>query len=196
MKLLISICAAAALLSPCGSFAATTSRVASWQALSARTAAAAAERAPETVGVLHVLHMPAPARPLAASSSFIINFVAAGINAGGLPCFDCVNGASGFTFGLPGPFNYVYTNTYQQYNVTWTNISFAGNCKVSVATASGKTKIQSASATVKGITSGLGTYDYAFPLEHPSSYSGPAVLTGEVKCGSETQTTTASLIYE
>ena len=134
------------------------------------------------------------ARPAAGTPTFIINFIATGPNQSGVPCFNCVNGASGATIGLPYPDNVVPPNYYWQYNISWTNVSFNGTCKVTLdITAGGKT-LDSASANVPGISS-AGSYVWAFARLHPT-YTGSATATGKIKCGSTTQKTSTTMLFD
>ena len=125
--------------------------------------------------------------------SFYANFVAAGLNAAGVPCYNCVNGTNG-TFGLPAPFNYVVKSSYWQYNVSWTNLTFKGTCYASFAATSGSTVISKATTKVPGV-SGAGSYDWGW-VANPATFSGKALLTGKVRCGKKTSTTTANLIFQ
>ena len=133
-------------------------------------------------------------RPAVASPTFIINFIATGPNQSGVPCFNCVNGASGATIGLPYPDNVVPANYYWQYNISWTNVSFNGTCKVTLEITAGAKKLDSTSANVTGITS-AGSYDWAFARLHPT-YTGLATAEGKVKCGTTTQKTSTTMIFQ
>jgi len=124
---------------------------------------------------------------------FFTNFVASGIAQSGVPCFGCVSGVPS-ALGLPDPFNYVPSNTVMQYNVAWSNLTFKGTCTVFITIMSGKTVLDSASAQVPGI-SGAGGYDIGLNRPRPT-YSGSAVLTGKVKCGTASSSATANLMYQ
>ena len=71
-----------------------------------------------------------------------MNFVADGPNQGGVPCIDCVNGASSSdNVGMTGPSSYVRTNFVWQYAISFTDISYKGKCKVTWTIAAGKKTI-------------------------------------------------------
>jgi len=133
-------------------------------------------------------------RPAAGTPTFIINFIATGPNQSGVPCFNCVGGASGLTIGLPVPNNVVPANYYWQYNISWTNVSFKGTCKVTLEIVGGGKVLDNTSANVPGISS-AGSYDWAFSRLHPT-YTGSATATGKVKCGTATQKTSAMMLFE
>jgi hypothetical protein len=124
--------------------------------------------------------------------TFFANFVASGLNAANVPCFNCVLGTPG-TFGLPAPFNYVTTGSYWQYNISWTNLTYSGSCTASYAVAAGKTSISKNS--VKLNVSGEGAYDWGW-VANPITYSGPAVLTGKVACGGKISAVHATIIFQ
>ena len=81
-----------------------------------------------------------------------------------------------------------------QYNVAWTNLTFDGTCTVYITITAGKTKLDSAKFTVPGV-SGAGGYDIGLDRARPT-YSGPAVITGKVKCGSSSSSVKANLIFQ
>ena len=97
----------------------------SWEDQSARTAAAALDSAP-AVATARIGRFPVAARVPAGSPTFFANFVAAGFAQAGVPCFSCVNGAGADTLGLPVPYNYVPSGAQEQYNLSWTNLTYKG----------------------------------------------------------------------
>ena len=129
-----------------------------------------------------------------AAPTFIINFIATGPNQSGVPCFNCVGGASGYTLGIPVPDNEEPVNYYWQYNISWTNISFVGSCKVTLQLMGGNKVVDTVSTTVKNIH-GAGPLDWAFARPHPA-YSGLGTATGKVKCGSSTQSVSTTMLFD
>ncbi len=136
-----------------------------------------------------------PIRPDAAAPALIMNFVANGPNQGGVPCINCVNGASsGDNIGLTGPSSYVRTNTFWQYEISFTDVSYKGKCKVSWTIVSGNKTIDSFSSSFNLTTAG-GFVIYAVARSRPK-YSGPATLTGKYACGKNTASAQAPLYFE
>lgn len=171
----------------------TASASQTWEDQSARTAAAALDAAP-AVATARVGRMPLGARVPAGSPAFFANFVAAGFAQAGVPCFSCVNGAGADTIGLPAPYNYVPSGAQEQYNLSWTNLTFKGSCKVAIALTSGKTLIDSASFNIPSI-SGSGGFDIGLNFK-AESFSGPAIVTGKLTCGGKSSSVKASLIFQ
>ena len=167
----------------------------SWQDLSEQTAQRAIDAAPlATTGVsIRAFPMPVELSQAAKATAFFANFVAAGIAQSGLPCFNCVTGVPS-ALGIPDPYNYVPSNTVMQYNVAWTNLTYKGTCTVSISITSGKKVIDSASFNVTGIN-GAGGYDIGLNRPRPT-YSGPALITGRVKCGTPSSAVTAHLMFQ
>jgi hypothetical protein len=167
----------------------------SWQDLSEQTALRAIDYAPAATTGVTVRAFPVTITPAQAAKSpaFFANFVASGIAQSGVPCFNCVSGVPS-ALGLPDPFNYVASNTVMQYNVAWTNLTYKGSCTVSIVITAAKKVIDSASFNVTGIN-GAGGYDIGLNRPRPT-YSGPAVLTGKVKCGAPTSMVHATLMFQ
>ncbi|HEY1866699.1 MAG TPA: hypothetical protein VGG70_00290 [Candidatus Cybelea sp.] len=135
------------------------------------------------------------ARPDAGAPALLMNFVANGPAQGGVPCFDCVNGAStGDNVGLTGPSNYVLSGDYWQYAISFTDVTYKGKCKVSWAITSEKKTIDSFSASFNITTAG-GFVVYALNRARPK-YSGPATLTGKYVCGKYSDSTKAPLYFQ
>ena len=135
-------------------------------------------------------------RPDAGTPATIMNFISNGPNQGGVPCINCVEGASSAdNVGLTGPSSYVVSNTYWQYDISFSDISYKGKCKVSWVIASpAKKTIDSFSASFT-LTSAGGFVLYAIPRLHPS-YSGPANVTGKYTCGKNTGSTQEPIYFE
>lgn len=143
----------------------------------------------------HEVFRPLAIRPAAGARAFLMNFVANGPNQGGVPCIDCVNGASTHdNIGMTGPSSYVLSGTYWQYAISYTDISYVGNCKLAWDITAGKKTIDSFSKTIR-LTSAGGFVLYAIARPRPK-YSGPATLTGKVTCGKDTQSSSAPLEFE
>jgi hypothetical protein len=140
------------------------------------------DSAPEVAGG-RILMKKISVQPDAKAPPILINFVANGPAQGGLPCISCVNGAStNDNIGLTGPSSYVLSNTYWQYALSFTDISYKGKCKLAWAITNGTKTIDSFSATIN-LTSTGGFVLYALNRAR-KHYSGPATLTGRVTCGS------------
>jgi hypothetical protein len=143
----------------------------------------------------HEVFRPLAIRPNAGARAFLMNFVANGPNQGGVPCINCVNGASSSdNIGMTGPSSYVLAGTYWQYTISYTDISYVGNCKLAWDITSGKKTIDSFSKTIR-LTSAGGFVLYAIARPRPK-YSGPATLTGKVTCGKDTQSSSAPLEFQ
>jgi hypothetical protein len=156
-------------------------------------AAQTAQSRSGTGGVL--VFQKASIRPEAGAPALMMNFIANGPNQGGVPCISCVNGASSSdNVGLTGPSSYVLSNTYWQYLISFTDISYKGKCKVSWTIASGKKTIDSFSAMLN-LSSAGGFVLYAVARSRPD-YSGPAMLTGKYACGKNTGSTQEPLYFE
>jgi hypothetical protein len=138
---------------------------------------------------------PLTIHPNAGARAFLMNFVANGPNQGGVPCINCVNGAStGDNIGMTGPSSYVLAGRYWQYTISYTDISYVGNCKLAWDIASGKKTIDKFSKTIH-LTSAGGFVLYAIARPRPK-YSGSATLTGTVTCGKDTQSAQAPLEFQ
>jgi hypothetical protein len=125
----------------------------------------------------------------------LINFVSDGPAQGGVPCINCVNGASSSdNIGLTGPSSYVPTGATWQYSLSFTDISYKGKCKLAWAITSGKKVIDSFSATLN-LTSSGGFVLYALNRARPN-YSGSATLAGKITCGSTSQMVQAPLEFQ
>ncbi len=134
-------------------------------------------------------------RPAAGAPALMMNFVSNGPNQGGVPCINCVSGASSSdNVGLTGPSSYVLSNTYWQYAISFTDVSYKGKCKVSWTIASGKKTVDSFSASFNLTTAG-GFVLYAMARSRPN-YSGSATLTGKYTCGKNTGSTQEPLYFE
>jgi hypothetical protein len=167
----------------------------SWQDVSEQTALRVIDAAPAATSGVTLRAFPVSIHPTAEAKTptFFTNFVASGLAIGGVPCFKCVSGVPS-ALGLPDPFNYVPSSTVMQYNVAWTNLTFKGTCTVFMTITSGHTVIDSTSFTVPGI-SGAGGFDIGLNRNRPT-YSGPAVITGKVKCGAASSSVTAHLLFQ
>ncbi len=139
-------------------------------------------------------------RPLAiharaGARAFLMNFVANGPNQGGVPCIGCVAGATtSDNIGMTGPSSYVLSRTYWQYAISYTDISYVGNCKLAWDITSGKKTIDKFSKTIHLASAG-GYVLYAIARPRPK-YSGSATFTGTVTCGKDTQSSSAPLEFQ
>jgi hypothetical protein len=135
-------------------------------------------------------------QPDAGAPPLMMNFVANGPAQGGVPCINCVNGAStSDNVGMTGPSSYVLSNTYWQYAISFTDVSYKGKCKVSwTIVSSGKKTIDSFSASFN-LTSAGGFVLYALNRSRPK-YSGSATLTGKYACGKNTGSTQEPLYFQ
>jgi hypothetical protein len=189
VKTFILAAASLALALPSAAGAAQT-----WEDLSEQTALRTIDAAPLATSGVTVRAFPVTVeQSQAATTAFFANFVASGIAQSGVPCFNCVSGVPS-ALGLPDPFNYVPSNTVMQYNVAWTNLTYKGTCTVSISITSGKKVIDSASFNVTGIN-GAGGYDIGLNRPRPT-YSGPAIITGKVKCGKPSSAVKANLMFQ
>ena len=133
--------------------------------------------------------------PNAGSPAILMNFIANGPNQGGVPCINCVNGASSNdNVGMTGPSSYVLSNTYWQYDISFTDISYKGKCKVAFAITSGKKTIDSFSASFT-LTNAGGFVLYGIARSRPN-YSGSATVTGSYTCGKNTGSTAEPLYFQ
>ena len=136
-------------------------------------------------------------RPDASTPATIMNFVADGPDQAGVPCIDCVSGAAtGFNIGMTGPYSYVLTNTDWQYEISFTDISYTGKCKLAWAITSSKKTIDSFSATISLAASAKGGFVLYAVGRSPENYSGAATLTGKYTCGKESASQQAPLDFE
>lgn len=165
------------------------------QSLSARTSLdAILDAAPEVSGG-RMIRKSASIRPAVGVPPILLNFIADGPNQGGVPCIDCVYGASSSdNIGMTGPSSYVLANYVWQYEVSFTDISYKGKCKLAWAIANGNKTIDSFSATIN-LTSSGGFVLYAVARPRPK-YSGPATVTGKVTCGKTSASQSAPLQFE
>jgi hypothetical protein len=126
----------------------------------------------------------------------LLNFIATGYPEKGLPCFGCVKKVhTKADVGLPGPFNYVYHGDRSLYIVSFTDVSFKGNCKLAVAVTSKKTVIDKFGTTAKNNKPNY-YYLYWNTRSFPS-YSGLATMTASLSCPHNgTQKTSAPIFFE
>ena len=96
---------------------------------------------------------------------------------------------------MTGPSSYVLSNTYWQYAISFTDVSYKGKCKLSwdIVSPSKKT-IDSFSASLN-LTSSGGYVLYAVARKRPS-YSGAATITGKYACGKNTASTQEPLYFQ
>ncbi len=160
------------------------------------TLAAVLDSAPEVTGGREVFRK-LVIHPNAKLPAFLINFVANGPNQGGVPCINCVDTAStNDNIGMTGPSSYVLSNSTWQYSLSFTDLTYAGKCKLAWAITSGKKTIDSFSTTLNLPSSAEGGFVlFAIPRNRPK-YSGPATLTGEVTCGKDKQSLQVPLQFE
>ena len=186
---------AAALVACSGNGAGSTSpALSTGAAVTTGDTAAAIDSAPEVAGGREVTQK-LSFRPNANSPSILINFVSDGPAQGGVPCINCVNGASSNdNIGLTGPSSYVPSGATWQYTLSFTDITYKGKCKLAWAITAGKKTIDSFSATLT-LTSAGGYVLYALNRNRPK-YSGAATLTGKVTCGANAQMLQAPLEFQ
>jgi hypothetical protein len=126
--------------------------------------------------------------------AIIADFVVIDATLAGTPCFNCVNGTTGGTFGLTQPVAYIATTfTSLQLVLYYQNISYMGSCK--------------ATFTIKNVSKTLLTVSKTFTKFAPNTVgfvslggkrpktSGAASLAGSLKCGSNPATTATGSIY-
>lgn len=143
----------------------------------------------------HLVFQKLSIRSDAKSPATLINFVSDGPAQGGVPCINCVNGASSSdNVGMTGPSSYVPDGAVWQYTLSFTDISYKGKCKLDWKIASGAKVIDSFSATVNLASAG-GYVLYGLNRGRPK-YSGPATLTGKYTCGTQTQSAQAPLQFQ
>ncbi len=166
-------------------------------ALSTKTALAALDSAPDAGAPSRAIErrIATTIRPNAKEPAFLINFVYAGAPIPNLPCFGCIPGiSSGDDIGLPGTNNLVPSNSDWQYGLTFSDLTFVGNCKMSWSIAAGK-KVLDSFSTKAEVAGGGGFYLYGLNRSRPK-YSGTAVLMARVACGKGAQTTQTSLYFQ
>jgi hypothetical protein len=175
--------------------ASNAASVGSDDAVSAQTAIAALDSAP-VVSVGRALIRPIRIAPNVKAKPWLINFVSAGVAQSGVPCISCVSGAqTQDNIGLTGPSSYVPSGSEWQYSLSFTDISFTGKCKLSWAITAGKKVVDKFAATLN-LPSAGGFVLYALNRARPA-YSGAALLTGTVSCGTTgTQKTQAPLYFQ
>ncbi|MBV8198495.1 MAG: hypothetical protein JO263_10195 [Candidatus Eremiobacteraeota bacterium] len=184
-------------LAACGGItgAATTPSTGNVQASSSQpTIDSILDSAPEVSGARFAMHkiQVSAKRHL---PGFLINFVANGPSQGGVPCASCVNGASTTNnLGLTGPSSYVLKNFYWEYQISFSDLTYVGECKLAWGITHGKTVLDKFSTPVS-IKSAGGWYIYFFSRPR-IKYSGPAVLTGKVTCGKSAQSLSAPLEFQ
>jgi hypothetical protein len=196
LALLFSACSGGSVATPAQPVAdnAPSLSASETEALSTRTALAALDFAPDAGAPTRALSRRIPAfRPNAKEPPFIINLVYAGAAISGLPCFGCVGGEPDGLL-LPGTNNLVPADSVWQYGLTFSDLTFTGNCKMSWSIAAGKKVLDSFSTKYTIKTAG-GLYIFDFNRNRPK-YSGSAVLAGKVTCGAGSQTTQAALYFE
>jgi hypothetical protein len=198
LVLLLAACSGGSVATPAQPIVgdASSATAAEGATLSTKTALAALDSAPDAGAPSRAVfgHM-AAIHSDAKTPSFIINWVSAGAAVGGVPCISCVSGASnGDSIGLPGPSSYVPTGSTWQYDMSFTDISFTGNCKLAWSIAAGSKVLDAFSQKTKVEQAG-GFVLYGFNRKRPS-YSGSAVLAGKVTCGAGSQTTQAALYFQ
>lgn len=149
----------------------------------ARSLDAVLDSAPAATGG-YVLIRKLSIRPDANAPATLINFVADGPAQGGVPCINCVNGAStGDNIGMTGPSSYVLSNTYWQYALSFTDLKYKGKCKLAWAITAARKTLDSFSKTINIPSSAEGGYVLLALNRARPKYSGPATLTGKYTCG-------------
>lgn len=134
-------------------------------------------------------------QPAAGAPALIMNFVSDGPAQGGVPCINCVSGAStSDNIGLTGPSSYVLSGDFWQYAISFTDVSYKGKCKVSWAITAGKKTIDSFSASFN-LTSTGGFVIYALNRARPK-YSGAATVTGKYLCAKNSASASAPLYFQ
>jgi hypothetical protein len=183
---------AAGLLAATPSIASADS--ASWYAESVQTGLRAIDATPGEPATNRPLFAPARVRTApeatAAAPAFWTNFVTAGGNSQYAPTFS----GNDDTLTLPIPENDKPSDYYYQYNITWTVVTQTGKCTAAYAITSGSRTIETQKKT--GIDlSGAGGYDWAFVEKTLSKFTGAAVLTGTITCGTTSSAATAPMYF-
>lgn len=133
--------------------------------------------------------------PNAGAPALLMNFVSNGPAQSGVPCIACVSGAqSSDNIGLTGPSSYVPSGAEWQYAISYTDVSYKGQCKVSWAIKGGKKTLDSFSASF-ALTSAGGFVVYALNRPRPK-YTGAATVTGKYACGKYSASTSAPLYFQ
>ena len=194
--LVLSLVVALAACSGAGGGGATPSTGSSQTLSTQSTLAAVLDSAPEVTGGREVFRKLA-IHPNAKLPAILINFIANGPNQAGVPCINCVSGAStGDNIGMTGPSSYVLSNFTWQYELSFTDLTYTGKCKLAWAITSGKKTIDSFSATLHlGSSVPGGFVLFAISRSRPN-YSGPATLTGRVTCGKDNPSLQVPLQFE
>lgn len=137
-----------------------------------------------------------PVAPNAKAPAILMNFVATGYPYKGLPCFTCVKGVqTKDNIGLPGPYNDVTHGDRWLYTVSYTDVSFKGNCSLAVAITAKNKTIDTFATTAKNNKPEF-YYLYWDSRKFPK-YSGPATVTASLSCpGAGTQKTSAQMFFE
>lgn len=136
------------------------------------------------------------AGPNAKAPAILMNFVATGYPYKGLPCFTCVKGVqTKDNIGLPGPYNDIPHGKSWMYTVSYTDVSFKGNCKLAVTIASKNKTIDNFSTTAKNNKPTF-YYMYWNTRKFPK-YTGSATVTASLSCsGAGSQSTSAQIFFE
>jgi len=162
----------------------------------ARSVDAVLDSAPAATGA-YVLIRKLSIHPDATTPATLINFVADGPAQGGVPCIDCVNGAStGDNVGMTGPSSYVLTNRYWQYALSFTDLRYKGKCKLAWAITAAKRTLDSFSSTIDIPSSAEGGFILLALNRARPKYSGPATLTGKYTCGASSSSLQVPLQFQ
>jgi hypothetical protein len=173
-------------LAACGGTAQTVTA----PAVGAQTAAA------QPAGSGQLIFRKMDIKPDAAAPALIMNFIATGPNQGGVPCINCVYGASSAdNVGLTGPSSYVLSNFTWQYEISFTDINYKGKCKVSFTIVSPSKKTIDSFAGSFSLPSAGEFALYAIARSRPS-YSGAATVTGKYVCGKNSASTQEPIYFE
>jgi hypothetical protein len=155
---------------------------------------AALDAAPEVTGG-HALFRKLAIHPDAGSPPIIINFVSDGLDQGGVPCIDCVNGAqTGDNVGLTGPESFVPKGDEWMYALSFTDVAYKGSCKLAWTIVGGGKTVDSFSATLN-LTQAGGYVLYAIARPR-QAYHGAATLTGRATCGKSKPSLSAPLYFQ
>jgi hypothetical protein len=139
---------------------------------------------------------PLPVAPKVKSPQVLMNFIATGYPEKGLPCFTCVKKVhTKDDVGLPGPYNYVFDGDAWTYTVSYTDISFKGNCKLAVAITSKAKTIDKFATSANHNKPGF--YYLYWDTRNFPAYSGSATVTAALTCPhAGTQKTSAAIVFE
>lgn len=121
------------------------------------------------------------------------DFVAVDLPLAKTPCFNCVNGATGGTFGMTVPIISVpKTDSTLQLLMYYGDNSYTGSCKLTFTIEQGQKVLATVSSTISGFEAGKAGY-LKQQIQRPAA-AGETTLNGTLKCGNTT-TSAAGYVY-